>query len=102
MLSFHVAEDLHLGYDMIIRLDILNTLVIVIDYTRKTLSWDEVKINIRKMDDFKVEDLCALVAKSIEPKSTKSICKHEINILDAQYDTENLTELANDFFFIFI
>ena len=91
--TFHVAEKLSLGYDMIIGLDLLNDLGVVIDFEKKVLTWDGTDVEMPQPKNITVQELRTLLAESVEPKSTASINRRAIHILDAEYKKANLDEL---------
>ena len=94
--TFHVAAKLSIGYDMIIGLDLLNDLGVIIDFEKKVLTWDGTDVEMPQRKNVPVQELRTLLAESVEPKSTKTISRRAIHILDAEYKKANLEEIVQE------
>ena len=79
---------------MIIGLDLLNDLGVVIDFEKKVLTWDGTDVEMPQRKNITVQELRTLLAESVEPKSTASIKRRAIHILDAEYKKANLEEIV--------
>ena len=81
---------------MIIGLDLLNDLGVVIDFEKKVLTWDGTDVEMPQRKNVTVQELCTLLAESVEPKSTKTISRRAIHILDAEYKKANLEAIVQE------
>ena len=80
-----------MGYDMIIGMDLLTELGIDILNSTGSIKWDEAEIPMRPrdstiQDSYNIED----------PQSVKDSIQRVYNILDAKYQSADLTEVVNN------
>ena len=80
---------------MIIGRDLLVELGIIIDFKKKTMSWEEATINmptsskkLRKTPKYE------LVSLENEPESTISLTKRAIKIMDVEYEAADLPKVV--------
>ena len=90
--DFNIANPNHdIGYDMIIGRDLLIELGIIIDFKQKTMTWAEATIAMPQYDFQQKSEISSLEYEN-EPKSTVSMTKRAIDILDVEYAPANLPE----------
>ena len=93
--KFNLFESTDLGYDMVLRRDLMYKLGMDISFEHKNISWEGIIIPMRdynKLRKYKMSkmELKAFISESAEPVVTEKATTRIIKILDANYQKADL------------
>ena len=88
--NLHVT-DAEMGYDMIVGMDMVTTLVINILSSTKSIQWDSAEIPMRPRDST-LQDAYLIE----DPEQVKQATKRITEILDAKYEKADLDKIVSN------
>jgi hypothetical protein len=83
-------------YDMIIGRDLLEQLPLDIKFSDSTLSWQDVTVPMKKVDELDALNINSIVEECYESVLTGKITRRTLEILDAKYKNADLHAITSE------